>query len=106
MVPIAIGQPNSSSISSTSCRRERRFRTVSDAIAASNFGPKQPRGTPAGSSARTVRPQTEQQTRCSRCSLISTASVGSSATWCRAGAQAGSHSSLLKTWPHAQRSGQ
>ncbi len=97
---------NSSSISSMICRRERRSRTVRAAIAASSFGPKQPRGTPAGSSARTVRPQSGQQTRCKRCSLISTASGGSSATWCRAGAPLGSRSSSAKTWPHPQRCGQ
>src|SRR6266536_2655093 len=59
--------------------------------------PKQARRTPAGSSARTVRPQLGQQTRCKRCSLISTANGGSSATWCRAGAPRGSPSSSRKT---------
>jgi hypothetical protein len=58
-----------------------RALTVKAAIAASSFGPKQPDGTPAGSSARTVRPQSGQQSRCKRCSLISTANGGNSATW-------------------------
>jgi hypothetical protein len=63
---------------------------VRAAIAASNFGPKQPRGTATGSSARTVQPQSGHQTCWSRCSLISTASGGNSATWRRAGIPLGS----------------
>jgi len=51
-----------------------------DATAACRRGPKAPRGTSGGSSARVVAPQAGQRSRCSRCSLRSTAVGGSSAT--------------------------
>src|SRR5262249_37331272 len=74
-------------------RLERGLRPVSAGTAASSFGQNRRRATPAGSAARTARPQPGQRSRCNRCSRISTATGGSSATWCRAGTPAGSRSS-------------
>ena len=55
--------PNSSPISSTVSRRETRFLTARVAMAAYRRGPKAPRGTPAGSSAHVLAPQSGQRRR-------------------------------------------
>jgi hypothetical protein len=68
-----------------------RFRTVSDAMGASTFGPKQPRGTPTGSSAR--RCGRRRGSRAAAAGVaVAIASGGSSANWCRGGALARSPS--------------
>src|SRR5713226_5916962 len=58
--PVESSTPNSSPISSTVSRRETRLRTASAATAACRRGPKAPRGTSAGSSARVSAAQAGQ----------------------------------------------
>ena len=105
--PVQRSAPKSSRTSSEVSRRETRLRTASVATVAWKRGPKAPRGTSEGSSARVSAAQTGQRSRCRRCSLTVTAIGGSSATWWRCTAAASTRSSSPKTCAQArQRSGQ
>ena len=74
--PLESSAPNSSRRSSVVSRRETRLRTARVATAACRRGPKAPRGTSAGSSARVSAAQAGQRSRCRRCSLTHTAIGG------------------------------